>query len=534
MTDVADAAWLPGAEQPAFDAAGLVAATGRIRESAQIVRDAVTGLLGVAFGGQMGHDPDAPAWVGSLPPLFPEWLGDRGFTETHGLRFPYAAGEMANGIATPTMVVAMAQAGMLGFFGAAGLSLDEVESGLDEIDAALAQTDLPFGSNLIHSPGDPDLENDLAALYLRRGIRRIGVSAFMALTPAVIRCAATGLTENAQGQIVRRHHLFAKISRPEVAAAFMEPAPEAMLDDLLRQGQLTPDEAALARRIPVACDLTVESDSGGHTDNRPLGALFPVIAALRDELSRRYDESVVIRLGAAGGLGTPQAVASAFALGAAYVMTGTVNQACVESGLSDEGRRMLAEAGVADVIMAPAADMFEMGVKVQVLKRGSMFGPRALRLYDLYRSHDSLDALPPLLKARLERDVLGATVDDVWTQVDQFFAKRDPRELDRAAEDPKHHMALVFRWYLGLSSRWAINGDPARKLDYQIWCGPAMGAFNDWTRGSFLAEPANRTVVQVALNLLEGAAVITRAQQLRTLGVAIPAQGFCFAPRPLG
>jgi hypothetical protein len=94
-------------------------------------------------------------------------------------------------------------------------------------------------------------------------------------------------------------------------------------------------------------------------------------------------------------------------------------------------------------------------------------------------------------------------------------------------------MALVFRSYLGQSSRWAIAGDSSRRTDYQIWCGPAMGAFNKWTAGSFLAEPAARSVVQVALNLMEGAAVVTRAQQLRTYGVAVPTAGFEFRPRPL-
>ena len=94
-------------------------------------------------------------------------------------------------------------------------------------------------------------------------------------------------------------------------------------------------------------------------------------------------------------------------------------------------------------------------------------------------------------------------------------------------------MALCFRWYLGLSSRWAIAGDAQRKLDYQIWCGPAMGAFNDWVKGSFLEPPASRTVVQIARNLMEGAAVITRAHQLRTYGVPVPTTAFRFAPRPL-
>jgi NAD(P)H-dependent flavin oxidoreductase YrpB (nitropropane dioxygenase family) len=41
----------------------------------------------------------------------------------------------------------------------------------------------------------------------------------------------------------------------------------------------------------------------------------------------------------------------------------------VEAGTSDTVRQMLAEAEQADVAMAPSADMFELGVKVQVLKR---------------------------------------------------------------------------------------------------------------------------------------------------------------------
>jgi trans-AT polyketide synthase/acyltransferase/oxidoreductase domain-containing protein len=94
-------------------------------------------------------------------------------------------------------------------------------------------------------------------------------------------------------------------------------------------------------------------------------------------------------------------------------------------------------------------------------------------------------------------------------------------------------MALVFRWYIGLASHWAIEGVAARKMDYQIWCGPAMGAFNRWVRGSFLADLSNRTVVQIALNLLEGAAVITRAQQFRSIGLPVPDAAFEYAPQRL-
>jgi PfaD family protein len=247
----------------------------------------------------------------------------------------------------------------------------------------------------------------------------------------------------------------------------------------------------------------------------------------------KHGYSRPVRVGAAGGLGTPGALAAAFALGAAYVVTGSVNQACVESGLSARAKDLLARADVPDVIMAPAADMFELGVKVQVLKRGTLFGPRAAKLYEAYLAYPSLEAIPAEARGRLERDVLHATFDEVWADTRAFWQRRDPGEVARAEREPRHRMALVFRWYLGKASKWAIDGEPSRVADYQVWCGPAMGAFNRWTAGSFLAEPANRGAAQVALNLLEGAAQLTRAQQLRSYGVPVPPAAFVFRPRPL-
>lgn len=45
--------------------------------------------------------------------------------------------------------------------------------------------------------------------------------------------------------------------------------------------------------------------------------------------------------------------------------------------------------------------------------------------------------------------------------------------------DGKHRMVLLFRWYLGLVVCVVNAGEPTCKVDYQVWCGPAMGAFNE-------------------------------------------------------
>ena len=509
---------------PSFSGPAVVRLCRETQRPLRVVR-AVTGAIGVALDDEPGAEDYAT--LGRVPPTYPEWLGDRGFGEAHGVRFPYVVGEMAHAIASPRMVVAAARGGMLGFLGTAGLPLAHIEAAAREVENALGPGGLSWGANLIHSPAEPRLETALAELYVRLGVARVSASAFMGVTPAVVWLAAKGLREE-NGAVLRPRRLLAKVSRPETARHFMAPPPEAMLRALVAAGRLTDGEAALAARLPIAEDVTAEADSGGHTDNRPLTVLLPRLMALRDEMVARHGRP--IRVGAAGGIGTPGAAAAAFGLGADYVVTGSVNQACVEAGLSADARAMLAGADMADTTMAASADMFELGVKVQVLRRGTLFASRANLLHALYAAHEGLKTLPAEARARLERDLFRMPLEAVWEDTRAYFARRDPSQIERAERDPKHRMALVFRWYLGRSVHWAIAGETDRRADYQIWCGPAMGAFNAWTAGSFLADPAERTTAQVGLNILRGAAIVARAQCLRAMGVAVPATAF--APRP--
>jgi PfaD family protein len=162
-----------------------------------------------------------------------------------------------------------------------------------------------------------------------------------------------------------------------------------------------------------------------------------------------------------------------------------------------------------------------------------MFPYRAAKLYELYTSYAGYDQIPAQQREILERDFFRCSFDQEWEQTRRFFMQRDPKQVDRARVDPKHKMALVFRSYLGRSSIWAIQGEPTRRIDYQVWCGPAMGAFNQWVKGSFLEAPANRRTIEVALNLLFGAAVATRANWLRAQGIAIPAGAGAIRPLAL-
>ena len=509
--------WQGPVESVASDPSGIQNALLQFNQPVYIV--ATPQGVGIAAAGAVkpGVNGNAPQFLGMLHPLGIEDLGDAGFRRQYGVRCAYYAGAMANAIASTRMVIALGKVGLLGSFGAAGVVPARLEAAIHEIQSALP--DGPYAFNLINSPNEPAMERGAAELYLKHGVHTVEASAYVDITPPLVLYRAAGLELGVDGKIIARNRIIAKLSRKEVATRFLSPAPKDILDQLVAEGKITPEQAQWAQHFPMADDITVEADSGGHTDNRPLVLMLPAILALRDELQARYQYAAVPRVGAAGGIATPHAAYAAFAMGAAFIATGSVNQACVEAGASEHTRKLLAQAGMADVIMAPAADMFEMGVKVQVLRRGTMFGPRALKLYELYSRYGSIEEIPADEREKLEKTVFKRELNAIWADTVAFFTERDPRQIERANADPRQKMALIFRWYLGLSSRWSNAGEKGRELDYQIWCGPSMGAFNDWVRGTYLEQAENRSVTDVANHLLTGAAYLTRLRQLTAFGI---------------
>jgi PfaD family protein len=442
------------------------------------------------------------------------------------MRLNIMAGAMAHGIASVELVASLAGAGLLGSLGTAGLTLTEIDKSIRAL--ASRVPDGGFAVNLIHSFDNPELEQATLDLCLSHGIRRIEASAFSALAPTLAQFRAAGLARGADGGIESRHRLIVKLSRTEVAGPVMQPPPADMLRELVASGRITAEQAALAAELPVATEVTVEADSGGHTDNRQLATILPLVLEMRDRALAATGSFIFV--GAGGGIGTPSAAAAAFAAGADYLVTGSINQACTEAATSKAVKQLLAQAESTDTAMVAAADMFELGAKVQVLRRGTLFPIRARRLEQLYHRYDSVEEVPADERAKLETQIFGCGLDRVWSDVQTFFGERDPGLLDRCAEDPKQRMALIFRWYLGQSSRWATAGIEARAADYQIWCGAAMGAFNAWTRGSPYAEPARRHVAEVAAGLMTGASYLLRLQSLKSAAVTLP--GELLACRP--
>ena len=453
------------------------------------------------------------------PRFAPSNWETRPFRADHGLRYAYVAGAMANGIGSVDIVEAMGRAGMLGFFGARRACRAAPLKRRSIVFDATRWATAVMASTSSTVPNEPDLEAAIVDLYLRRGVRLVEASAYLDLTLPVVRYRVSGIHRDANGRIVtpNRDHRQGVARRGGVEVLRCRRRKSTFANSK-HQGFITAEQASSASQIPMAQDVTAEADSGGHTDNRPAITLLPTMLALRDALQEQFGIRR-LRRRRGGRHRHAASAAAAFAMGAAYVVTGSINQACVESGSSDVVREMLAQAEQADVIMAPAADMFEMGVKVQVLKRGTMFAMRAAKLYELYRSYaeprcDSGGRARPVGEERLPQLRSKRSGD----RRADFFAQRDPAQMPQGRARPEAQdgpgLSLVSGPVVALGQRRRAD----RRLDYQVWCGPAMGAFNEWTKGSSLEQAKNRKVVTVASELVARSGRDTKVPHLALSG----------------
>ncbi|NVB41758.1 ACP S-malonyltransferase [Pseudenhygromyxa sp. WMMC2535] len=461
--------------------------------------------------------------------LAPDQLGSAQFRARHGLRFAYAAGAMYKGIASKALVIRLARAGMMAFLGTGGMSLEAVADDLEAIRAALGPGCRCWGANLLASVERPEHEARTVDLFLRAGVDLIEAAAFMRMSPALVRYRVSGLRARGDGGVEIGNRVVAKISRPEVARAFLSPPPAALVDALVAAGSITPAQAQLAARVPMADDLCVEADSGGHTDQGVAGVLLPRMLRLRDELRAEHGYATQVGVGLAGGIGTPEAAAAAFIMGADFIVTGSINQCTVEAGTSDAVKDILETIDVQDVTCAPSGDMFELGAKVQVVRKGTLFPARANRLYSLYQHYESVNELSSAQLRQLEDKYFGRSIDEVWAETARYYGRVDPEVLARAERSAKKRMALIFRWYFVHSTRLALSGDPSKRRDYQIHCGPALGACNRWLAGTALAPWRARRVDALASLLLEETAALLRQR----LGWLLAANSQLLAAQPV-
>lgn len=444
-------------------------------------------------------------------------IGSDQFKTDYETEYAYIGGGLYRGISSVDYVVRMAKAGLLSFLGAGGLSLKDIDDALLKISEQLTHKQV-FGVTVLSDFGDQQHEMALIELLLSHEVNVLETVAFLDVSPALVLFCLRGLSRDSEGNICAKNKIIARVFRPEIAETFLKPAPERMVNLLLEQKKITPEQAQLAKSVPIAHDLCVDANVGGISDRNSLLTLLPQVVATRDKMRLEYGYKRVVRVGAVGSFGAPDSVVAAIMIGAEFIETNSINQCSVEAETSASVKEMLSKVQTHDIDYAPFSDLFELGGKVQVVRKGSFFSSRAQRLFELWQRFNSLNELDAGLIYQLENNYFRKSLDDVWRDVYAHYQENNPQEIIKANRNKKHRMALIFRWYLTQSFDFARLGNEARRVDFQVHCSPAMGAFNAWVKGTELEPWQNRHVDVIGKKLMDSSAEILQQRIIKICG----------------
>lgn len=351
-----------------------------------------------------------------------------------------------------------------------------------------------WGIGLRAGPG----ADRLVTLLLDRGVRHVEADHPYGPDAALVRFRFTGAQRTPAGTPVARRHVLARVSGLDQAAAFLRPPSPDLLAELVRTGGLSAQEADAARELPVASDLAVQAPAGWHADGADAYQLLPSVAAL----AARGPGPEPVHVGLRGVVGTPEQAATAFALGAAFLVSTSLTACAPNARLSAQLGRTLTEVTDDDLTWAPTERYATLGVPARVVRRGTLFPARAHLLHRLLRAHRFLAEVPAARRRHIEEEVLGGPA-----------AGLPPGPLDGRVRTTD-----VFRWYVRETARRTGAGDPVRPLDHQLPCDPELTHFNRAALGTELAARQARTPGAVAGHLL------TKAAELLAAGVVSRAE----------
>ncbi len=164
---------------------------------------------------------------------------------------------------------------------------------------------------LIANMNNQQEEWEQARLFINHEVPFIEASAYSTITAPFVYARIKGIKKQRDGSLYFPRRIIGKCSRLEIAKQLMAPPPEDLVEQLLEEKWITEEEAVLSKSIPMVDDIALEADSGGHTDQGVLSALVPSVLALRKKIQKNHLYPEPILVGCGGGIGTPEAVASA-------------------------------------------------------------------------------------------------------------------------------------------------------------------------------------------------------------------------------
>jgi trans-AT polyketide synthase/acyltransferase/oxidoreductase domain-containing protein len=432
-------------------------------------------------------------------------LGSAVFRAAYGLRYAYVVGGMGQCISSAELVIAAAREGVLSFLGSRGVTSEELSRHVQRIRAALTSRDAHWGVNIVFDADFPQLDRGYVDWLLREAIDRIEVAGYPAVTRELLRYRFAGRASQRSPR-----SLLAKVSHPAVAESFLTRPPEYLLRELIDQGTLSADDAALARDCTCADEIVVSGDSAWSTSRSNPLAVLPAMRHVRERVAARCPAASRVPMGVAGGIGCPAGVAAAFALGADFVLTGSINQCTQEANTSSAVKDRLCTVGLEDTHALAGASAWSLGA-IQMLRKGTLFPANARRALTLHEAFQSWDKLGAAERERLERQYCELAMADALSLRSEVLNSFVPQLALVTQNDVYARVAAALHGYFDRAERMAQRGELTEEHQFLVHTGPALAAFNAWCAATPWADWRPRSVGAIARRLMNEAAELLRA-----------------------
>lgn len=421
-------------------------------------------------------------------------IGSRSFMERYHISYAYVAGGMENGISSVDLVSDMSKHNLLSFLGTKNLDTEVIHREILDLKRTLGDRE-NYGINIIPTTQ----EEDIVTLCIQNNIRVLECSSYIDVSEQLIRYKAKGIVFSEDGYKLE-NRIMVKLNHPEVLKNFLHPASRQLLEKMCSEQTITRQEAEILEQIPVADDICLISGTPQDSNQIPMYALLPTMRKLKADIIKQYQYIEPVHVGVAGGISTPKAIKTVMLLGADFVLTGSVNQCTVEANTSDLVKDMLEKAQIQDTAIIPMSDFMKFGEKIQILRRGTLFHARAIKLNHLYCSYESLDEMKKETIEYLETRYFKCKITDICNKIRLKTEENMEHEYNKKTE-----LSKIFQYYYTKSFKKALEGDSKEKADFFIYCSSAMGAFNEAVKGTKLEKWKNRSVHKIAQWLMEEA-----------------------------
>ncbi|MCO4784209.1 MAG: 1-acyl-sn-glycerol-3-phosphate acyltransferase [Candidatus Cloacimonetes bacterium] len=404
----------------------------------------------------------------------PKHLGSTGFKKLFGLDYAYFVSGLPSYTHGRGMLQNLFENGMLGFFNLDGLTFNEKEESLN----MLNQHDFRFGVEIHLDDFDEEEDKKLITLLMAQNIKYLLVKSCSKISEPLIRF------KSKEGNL-----LIAKVSHPDQCVA-------------LSSG-----------KKDVFSAFLIDGSFVSSQDTRSILSLMPSIKSLLNEKN--------IYLGVTGDLGTPDALAAAFAMGADFVSTSSINLLSNDVSGADSYKECIKKVRFQDVSLVSSFESFESGAKTRALNFGTRFVAVSTKIGSWFFERRSIDTLEDSEVKYLEEKVFGSSITQTLLDAKAFFEFRNPSLIEAASNNSRISLAMLIRYYLEMGHLWAIEGNDNKKIDYNIKCGLDLASFNQWRQGTIFEDDQKLSVVQIALNLMMGAQFEARKQFLKSQGIEI-------------